>query len=418
MRASTFFALCLSGLVLSAACNAGVPSPASATATGLGESAAVPIALASESAVASKSAIPVASAERVDEATKRIEERESRRARFAALVNELSEPDTYFFSDNIISNETSYLQVSDSLRELSRPEGVYLGVGPEQNFSYIAMTKPRLAFIVDIRRQNLLMQLIYKAAFDEARSRSHFLSLVLGRDHEASRDGKPTDGIDEVLAQVSADAMSAETYARAHATLTKRIEGYGVTLSDDDKKHLELTHKALFDGQLEIRFALKEKNGRTYPTLRELLGAKSPSGKTEGFLASEEAFRFVQSMERDHRVIPLVGDFAGDKALPGLGAFLQKEGLTVSTFYVSNVEQYLLEPKVWSKWVRNIASLPKDDASLFVRCYLDQGKKHPKQLKGHRTATVLQLMKSFEQRFGTKKTSTLWELSTEDLATK
>ncbi len=410
MRASTFFALGLSGLVLSAACNAGVPNATTASATGVAQ------ASATATTAPSASAAPVGSAERDASSTKTDDEQESRRSRFASLVNELSEPDTYFFSDNIISNETSYLQVSDSLRELARPEGVYLGVGPEQNFSYIAMTKPRLAFIVDIRRQNLLIHLIYKAAFDEARSRSHFLSLVLGRDHDASRDGKPGDGIDDVIEQATADAMSTESYARVHSTLMKRIETYGVTLSDDDRKHLDVTHRAFFDGQLEIRFALREKNGRTYPSLRDLLGAKSPAGKSEGFLASEEAFRFLQTMEREHRIIPLVGDFAGDKALPGLAAFLQKESLTVSTYYVSNVEQYLLEPKVWSKWVRNVAALPKDDASVFVRCYLDQGKKHPKQMKGQRTATVLQRMKSFEKDFGAKKTTTLWALSTEDLA--
>jgi hypothetical protein len=414
MRASTFFALGLSGLVLSAACNAGVPNAATASASGLAESSASASTAATTTAP-SASAAPVGSAEHAS-STKNDDEQESRRSRFASLVNELSEPDTYFFSDNIISNETSYLQVSDSLPKLARPEGVYLGVGPEQNFSYIAMTKPRLAFIVDIRRQNLLMHLIYKAAFDEARSRSHFLSLVLGRDHDPSRDGNPGDGIDEVIKQTSADAVSTESYARAHATLMKRIETYGVTLSDDDRKHLDVTHKAFFDGQLEIKFALKEKNGRTYPSLRDLLGAKSPAGKTEGFLASEDAFRFLQTMEREHRIIPLVGDFAGDKALPGLAAFLQKESLTVSTYYVSNVEQYLLEPKVWSKWVRNIAALPKDDSSLFIRCYLDQGKKHPKQMKGHRAATVLQRMKSFEKDFSAKKTTTLWDLSTEDLA--
>ena len=106
-----------------------------------------------------------------------------------------------------------------------------------------------------------------------------------------------------------------------------------------------------------------------------------------GFLASEEAFRFVQAMESEGRIVPVVGDFAGDSALPGIAAYLAREKLTVSAFYTSNVEQYLLEPKVWAKWARNVAALPTDDRSLFIRAYLDQGRRHPKELTGHRTAT-------------------------------
>jgi hypothetical protein len=260
-----------------------------------------------------------------------------------------------------------------------------------------------------------MMHLLYKAAFEEARSRSHFLALVLGRDHDASRDGSPSDGIDEVLALVQKDDFGQASYDRAHALLMKRIRAYGVKLSSSDEKLLDAAHHALFEGQLETRFALKEKNGRSYPTLKDLLGEKTPEGKTDGFLASEQAFRFVQTMEREHRVIPLVGDFAGDKALPGLAAFLQKEGKTVSAFYVSNVEQYLLDPPVWAKWTRNVKALPKDDTSLFIRAYLDQGKRHPLEMKGHRTATVLQLMRDFEVAWGEKKTTTLWDLSTEHL---
>lgn len=402
----------MSGLVLSAACTARAPS------TDIASTATTTVTVDGPARDAA-SAAPTASTSRAaeaPEAAKRADEQEARRARFASLVDELSEPDTYFFSDNVVSNETSYLQVSSDLRGISRPEGVYLGVGPEQNFTYIAMTKPKLAFIVDIRRQNLAMHLLYKAAFEEARCRSHFLALMLGRDHDASRDDKPSDDVAQVLALVGKDDLGEASYAKVHATLVARIEGYGVKLTGDDHKLLDAAHRALFEGQLGTRFTLKEKNGRTYPTLSDLLGAKSPAGETDGFLGSEEAFRFVQTMEREHRVIPIVGDFAGDRALPGLAEFLQKEGLTVSAFYVSNVEQYLLEPKTWAKWTRNVAALPTDDASLFVRCYLDQGKKHPQQMKGHRTATVLQRIKDFDKSFGDKKTTTLWELSTEHLA--
>src|SRR3954469_7446663 len=84
--------------------------------------------------------------------------------RLGPLSAELSEPGGYFDTDNLISNETSYLQVADQLAQ-GPTGGVYLGVGPEQNFSFIARVKPRYAFIVDIRRQNLLQHFLFASFF-------------------------------------------------------------------------------------------------------------------------------------------------------------------------------------------------------------------------------------------------------------
>src|SRR5687767_10636156 len=69
-----------------------------------------------------------------------------------ALIESLSEPaGTFSLSDNLVSNEPG---VAENVRKLSRSGGVYIGVGPEQNFSYIARVRPAMAFIVDIRREN------------------------------------------------------------------------------------------------------------------------------------------------------------------------------------------------------------------------------------------------------------------------
>src|SRR5262245_38043709 len=84
---------------------------------------------------------------------------------FARYMEQWSEPEGYFDSDNFISNETSYLHVVEQLQRQVKPGGVYLGVGPDQNFSYIVHTKPSLAIITDIRRQNMLEHLWYKALF-------------------------------------------------------------------------------------------------------------------------------------------------------------------------------------------------------------------------------------------------------------
>ncbi|MFO0552382.1 MAG: hypothetical protein U0271_28600 [Polyangiaceae bacterium] len=334
--------------------------------------------------------------------------------KFADLVDGLSEPDTYFFSDNLISNETSYLQIAEALAKNADSTGVYLGVGPEQNFTYIALSKPTMAFIVDIRRGNMLLHLLYRAAFEEAESRAHFLALLVGRAAPDAANA-PDASVKDVLALVEKAASSEATFKAAHEKLMKRITGYGLKLGKEDEKALSDMHKEFWKGGTQIRFELKENNGRKYPTLAELLEMRSPSGETGGFLATNASFETVQSLERAGKVVPLVGDFAGEKALPQLAKYLAAENLTVSVFYVSNVEQYLLEPKTWAKWVRNVKALPKNDKSLFLRAYLDQGKKHPKQLDGHRTASVLSRMVDFETSFGDKTTTTLYALSTDKL---
>ena len=85
---------------------------------------------------------------------------------FWDLVTEFSEPNGTFRSDNLLSNEVRFQFVIPELVQIAKPGGVYLGVGPEQNFTYIAAIKPALAFIVDIRRGNLDLHLVYKALFE------------------------------------------------------------------------------------------------------------------------------------------------------------------------------------------------------------------------------------------------------------
>ena len=67
-----------------------------------------------------------------------------------------------------------------------------MGVGPEQNFTYIVATKPSMAFIVDVRRGNLDLQLMYKALFELSADRAEFVSRLFSQ--EAS--GGPRRQID------------------------------------------------------------------------------------------------------------------------------------------------------------------------------------------------------------------------------
>src|SRR5690349_14756970 len=61
---------------------------------------------------------------------------------FWSLSNELSEPGGYFRSENLVSNEHTFQYVIPALMERVKPGGVYLGVAPDQNFTYILATRP------------------------------------------------------------------------------------------------------------------------------------------------------------------------------------------------------------------------------------------------------------------------------------
>lgn len=316
---------------------------------------------------------------------------------FARLFRTLSGPDHAFFSDNYISNETSYLQVAKLLAKHVEAGRAYLGVGPEQNFTYIALTRPALAFIIDIRRDNALLQLLYKAIFERAKSRAGFLSLLLGRPYDASTDPGAGASVDQVIAAVQRSAPDRALFERTHAELVSRIRrGYDIPLDTSDRVSLERTHRAFFDGQLALAFKLKPPNGRHYPSLRALIEARDPAGRKLGFLANSEEFRIVQKLERANRIVPVIGDFAGPHALRALGKELSRRHLEVGAFYVSNVEQYLIDPPKWAAWRANVRALPTDDKSTFIRCYLDQGRRHPLQMEGQRTTTVLQPIERFE----------------------
>src|SRR3954454_20013677 len=101
------------------------------------------------------------------------------------LVTDISEPGGYFRSDNFVSNETTYQWVIPDLLRTTKPGGVYLGVGPDQNFTYIVALKPKMAIIFDIRRQNMIEHLMYKAVIEMSPTRADFLALLFSRPRPA-----------------------------------------------------------------------------------------------------------------------------------------------------------------------------------------------------------------------------------------
>lgn len=293
---------------------------------------------------------------------------------FASQVAQLSEPGGYFDTDNLISNERSYLQVLPDLERGGVRGGAYIGVGPDQNFSYIAEIRPAIAFILDIRRDNMLLHLLFKALFARARTRVEYLALLFGRSPPADVDRWRHATVDRLAAHVDGLAVDARSLETLRSGLDRDVQAFGVPLSAGDLSTIDRFHRRFVEAGLDLRF---ESVGRPpqpyYPTYRDLLRETDPNGRQGSFLASEEAFQFVKGLEARDLVIPVVGDLSGAKALVAIGRVLHDRGERLSGFYTSNVEYYLRRAGTIGRFADNLARIPHDKRSVVIRSVFGGG---------------------------------------------
>jgi hypothetical protein len=296
-------------------------------------------------------------------------------AAFGGRIAALSEPGGYFDTDNLISNERSYLQVFPELERHRVRGGAYIGVGPDQNFSYIAGVRPSVAFIVDIRRDNLLLHLLFKALFDQANTRVQYLALLFGRAAPTDAAGWRDAPIDRLAEYIQRPPQDRASLNAAHARLARVIRRFGVPLSADDLATIGRFHRRFIQGGLELQF---ETSGRApqsyYPTYGELLLGTDGAGRQRNYLASEESFQFVKTMQARDRVIPVVGNLSGVKALKAIARDLSAQGESLSVFYTSNVEFYLERDGSYHRFVDNLSRLPHTRGTVVIRSIFNRGR--------------------------------------------
>ena len=282
---------------------------------------------------------------------------------FWRLSVDSSELDGYFRSDNLTSNELLFQRVIPELVTRMRPGSVYLGVGPEQNFTYIAAARPAMAIIFDIRRGNMLVQLMYKALFELTKDRTEFVSMLFSRPRPAGLGRNPTAvELFAAFSDVAADEALFQKNLKAiktHLTRTRELP-----LSTRDLDGLEYAYHAFFSRGFAVRYS---------PTYADLMTATDGSGVARSFLASEAAFETLKDLESKNLVVPVVGDFGGPKAIRAVGAYLRVRDAHVGAFYLSNVEQYLNQDGKWQAFCRNVATLPLDASSTFIRSSSGRG---------------------------------------------
>jgi hypothetical protein len=297
---------------------------------------------------------------------------------FWQLISDFSEPGGSFQSENFLSNENAFQTVIPELKATLPTGGVYLGVGPEQNFTYIVALRPRLAFVIDIRRGNLIEQLLYKAFVEMSSTRAEFLSRLFARKRPADL---PANAKVDALFAAFEDVPQSEDLFKENlqAAKDRLVRDHRFTLSADDLKSLEFVYSAFYRGGPALNYSFSPGGpasgfGVGFPSYAELMTETDGLGEHRSYLATEESFRVLREYERNNAIVPVVGDFGGDKALRAVGDYVRAHGATVTAFYTSNVEQYLFrEAYAWRKFLQNVSTFPIDAKSTFIRSISNRG---------------------------------------------
>jgi hypothetical protein len=295
-----------------------------------------------------------------------------------SMVSAFSEPGGEFRFENFLSNEIYFQNVIPALKARVKPGGIYMGVGPEQNFTYIVAVQPRMAFITDIRRQNMLELMMYKALFEMAPTRADFISLLFSRKRPSGLAADATaDALFNAYRSVVEDPALFKKNLQAIQNLLLKTHRF--PLRTEDLAGIEKVYGVFFDYGPGINYNSGGgglgggRRGFANVTYADLMaandqqGTTSTTGKNRSFLATEENYQYIRDLELRNLIVPLVGDFAGPKAIRAVGSYAKQHAATVSTFYLSNVEQYLFMDRVDGKFYGNVETLPLDATSTFIR---------------------------------------------------
>ena len=281
---------------------------------------------------------------------------------FWRVSTEFSEPAGAFaHSDNLVSNE---LEFANTISVLRRRPGAYIGVGPEQNFSYIARIRPDIAFIVDIRAENRSLHLLYKALFELSSDRADFVSRLFSRPRPA---------------ELSADAPVRELFARyadmppSRALLDSTrqmvrehlLETHAFRVSGEELAWIDRCLDEFFTEGPGIRYASAGSDPSARPTYRALMTATDIKDQPRSYLATDDGFAFVKRLQTNNLIVPIVGDFAGPTAIRRVGDYVRQHGGLVGAFYSSNVEVYLSKEQS-AAFCANLDALPSSPQTWFI----------------------------------------------------
>jgi hypothetical protein len=283
---------------------------------------------------------------------------------FWRMFETFSEPSrSVNFAENYLSNEP---RIAENARWLRPSGGVYIGVGPEQNFTYIARLRPRMAFIIDIRRENADLHLLYKALFELSVDRIAFVSRLFSMpEPQRLSRGAGAEAMFAAFERVTASpALLARTKALVREQLLKTR---ALPLVQSDFNAIDRALQAFHDHGPAIDYWISQTVAKDTirTSYRRLMTMPDMAGEIRSFLADEASFRVVKDMHQRNVIVPVVGDFGGVGAIRRVGAYVHEHHDLVRAFYASNVAVYLTNEQMRG-FCGNLASLPVERDTAFV----------------------------------------------------
>jgi hypothetical protein len=180
--------------------------------------------------------------------------------------------------------------------------------------------------------------------------------------------------VDRLAQYINRPALDVKSLGSTRLRLERVIKGFGVPLSAEDLATIDRFHGRFIDGGLALQF---ESAGRPpqryYPTYENLLLETDGAGRQRNYLASEESFQFIKSLQARDRVIPVVGNLSGPKALAGIGRAMTERGESLSALYASNVEFYLDRDGTYQRFISNLSHMPHTSRTVIIRSIFNRG---------------------------------------------
>jgi hypothetical protein len=218
----------------------------------------------------------------------------------------------------------------------------------------------------------MIAHLMYKSLIETSKDRADFLSKLFSRPRPSGLDtaSTPQQLFDAYIAAAPDSALFRRNLADIKTYLTKT---HGFAMNDSDSKLMDYTYGAFFGGGPELNYSYPNRFGGGFgrggmPTYATLQQATDSAGKNWAYLATEANYRWLKDFESKNLLVPLVGDFAGPKAIRSVAQYLKDHHAIASAFYTSNVEQYLWQQADEAqRFYRNVATLPLDSTSTFIR---------------------------------------------------
>jgi hypothetical protein len=293
-------------------------------------------------------------------------------AEFWHIFTDFSEPDGYFQSENLLSNETGFQTVIPELIKVVKPGGVYLGVGPEQNFTYIVALRPKLAFICDIRHQNADHHLLYKALIELSSDRVDFISRLFSRPRPPGLTA--TTSIDSIFAAFANVPHDSMMFYKTLASIKDRlIKFHNFPLTQQDTMWIDHNFDAFYWAGPQLSYNFNANGGGgggrggNMPNYVTLMEATDNAMVQRSYLATDANYQVLRDIELRNMLVPVTGDFGKGKALRAVGDYVREHGATITTFYTSNAEQYVFQAGNWFTFEAAVATFPLDSTSVFIR---------------------------------------------------